>query len=311
MGKLCVSLFGKFSVKYGGVELPGFETMKVQELFCYLLLYRARPHPRENIADLLWGDNSTSQAKRYLSKALWQLQAALAQATQDNPFLVVEPDWIQLNTQADLWLDVADFEQTYHLVKEVPGDALDARRIQDLNRAVQWYGGDLLEGWYQDWCLCERERLQFIYMSMLDKLIRFCEAHGEYETGRIYGYKILRYDRAREQTHRQLMRLYCLAGDRTGALRQFQQCRKILKEELDVGPSRRTQELYEKIRADTPIQQLTPSSRSFPQLGPISSDARLLRLVNQMKQLRTEMESVELDLQSYIKSAEVTPTQKG
>jgi len=40
-----------------------------------------------------------------------------------------------------------------------------------LQEAVRLSYADLLEGWYQDWCLYERERLQNIYLLILDKLM--------------------------------------------------------------------------------------------------------------------------------------------
>lgn len=40
-------------------------------------------------------------------------------------------------------------------------------------------------------------------------------------------------------------------GKRDHALKQFQKCTKILKRELDVGPSTSTVDLYRKIRDDT------------------------------------------------------------
>jgi len=46
------------------------------------------------------------------------------------------------------------------------------------------------------------------------------------------------------------MRLQYLAGDRAGAVRQFQRCVAALQEELGIRPSRRTREVYEKICAD-------------------------------------------------------------
>jgi hypothetical protein len=46
------------------------------------------------------------------------------------------------------------------------------------------------------------------------------------------------------------MRLRYLAGDRTGALRQFERCAAALDSELDVLPSRATVHLYEQIRGD-------------------------------------------------------------
>jgi two-component SAPR family response regulator len=93
---------------------------------------------------------------------------------------------------------------------------------------VALYHGDLLEDWFQDWCLYERERLQNIYLAALDKLMDYCEASRDYDAGLAYGTRILRHDLARERTHRRLMRLYYLAGDRTSALRQYDRCVQIL-----------------------------------------------------------------------------------
>jgi DNA-binding SARP family transcriptional activator len=246
-----IALFGKFRVRCAGKDLTGFEQARVQELFCYLLLHRGRHHSREMLASLLWGDQPTPQARRYLSKALWQLQVSLSQAVLDHQELLnVDLDWLYLNPQAGVWLDVAIFEQAYQQVRDLPGGSLTCEDFASLQKVVDLYTGDLLEGWFHDWCLCERERLQHIYLVMLEKLMRYCEAHRHYEAGQQYGYWILRVDRAREQTHRQLMRLFYLAGDRTAALRQYRQCCAVLHQELDVQVSSRTQQLYQQICAD-------------------------------------------------------------
>jgi DNA-binding SARP family transcriptional activator len=46
------------------------------------------------------------------------------------------------------------------------------------------------------------------------------------------------------------MRLAYLAGDRTGALRQYERCFQALEEELSVRPGRRTEELHQQILDD-------------------------------------------------------------
>jgi DNA-binding SARP family transcriptional activator len=166
--------------------------------------------------------------------------------------LSVEPEWVQLNPEADFWLDVMVLEQAFAGVQGVPGNALDEQGAQALQRAVALYRGDLLEGWYQDWCLYERERLQHMYLAMLDKLMGYCEARRQYEAGLAYGTQMLRYVRARERTHRRLMRLHYLNQDRTAALRQFERCVAALREELDVEPAQRTIALCQQIRSDRP-----------------------------------------------------------
>lgn len=249
MSTLYVRLFGRISLQRDGQEVHGIEAQKVQELFSYLLLHRDRIHSREVLAGLLWGDLPTAQSKKSLRQTLWHLQAALDEhtTTAATSTLRIEPDWIQINPDADISLDVAIFEQTFANTQKIPGGQLDTRSVWALQEAVSLYRGDLLEGWYHDWCLFERERLQNAYLAVLDKLMAWCEVHGAYEAGLEYGNRILRVDRARERTHRRLMRLYYLADDRAAALRQYERCITALKEELQVGPARRTVELYRHI----------------------------------------------------------------
>jgi DNA-binding SARP family transcriptional activator len=264
MPTLRIYLFGKFCVRRNEQVLDGFDARKLQEFFCYLLLHRDHSLPRETLASLLWPDTTTTQSKKNLRQALWQLHSALGshnEPVKDRIFLV-ESDWVQLNSQADLWLDVAVFEQAYHLVQKTPGLELDGSQAQLLQDTVQLYQGPLLEGWYQDWCILERERLQSMYLAMLDKLMSYYEAHDDYETSLLYGMHIMCYDRARERTHRRMMRLYYLTGDRAEALRQYERCAGALEEELGVSPSKSTIAIYRQIQADQldePEHTLTPT----------------------------------------------------
>ena len=115
MSILRISLFGKFEVYWGQQVLTGLEARRVQELFCYLLLHRRDVHCRETLAGLLWGDSSAAQAKKYLRQALWQLQTALNchPNPSESQVLLVDSEWVQLNTGANFQLDVAVFEQAF------------------------------------------------------------------------------------------------------------------------------------------------------------------------------------------------------
>jgi DNA-binding SARP family transcriptional activator len=262
MSQLRISLFGRFCVQCDDQLAEGFEIQKVQELFCYLLLHRDRPHPREKLADLLWSSSSSAQAKKYLRQTLWQLQSMLEQAgPAGKTVLLVESDWLQVNEAAELWVDATEFERAFARVKGRRGGEMDSAQARTIRRAVRSYQGDLLENWYQDWCIFERERLQNIYLSLLDKLMGYCEARADYDSGISYGFEILRNDPARERTHRRLMRLHYLSGDRTGALRQYQRCAVILAKELDIEPAARTKILYQQIQGDHPLAP-RPASRA-------------------------------------------------
>ena len=252
MSGLNVSLFGRLDICIGDRSIATLEKVKVQELLCYLLLHRHRIHTRESLAALLWQDASPEQARCYLRKALWQLQSALLaeDSLANHQLLTVEKVWIGINPVNGLWLDVAVVEEAYESCEGIRGDRLNEEQVCHLKQAADVYKGDLLEGWYDDWCMYERERLQRMYLIILDKLVENCIACGEYEMGLSFGLRILEYDIAHERTHRHLMRLYYLAGDRTKSLRQFEKCETLLQKELGVTPSRRTMALYDEIQAE-------------------------------------------------------------
>lgn len=260
MNTIKIYLLGKFSIEVDDQSINKIEPRKAEELLVYLLLNRDQPHSRERLADLLWGETSQDQANNYLRKALWQLQSALDDAgLGQQGLLLVDGEWLQINPQMEVWLDVAIVEAAFKTSQGMVGRELEKGQAQGIQYAVEIYRGDLLDGWYQDWCLYERERLQHLYLAMLDKLMDYCEVHEDYEDGLMLGARVLQYDRARERTYRRLMRLYYLAGDRTSALRQYRKCMTILQEELDVKPAESTRLLYEKIRADNLDSQASPN----------------------------------------------------
>jgi DNA-binding SARP family transcriptional activator len=246
MGVLQIALFGRFQMQSEEGVFANL-TGKAQQVFAYLLLHRDSSHHREALGDLFWRESST--ARKCLRQALWKLQAAVKAAKGPANLLLRETHWVRLNPDADLWIDVAAFEQILATVPEVPGTKLDESVVQSLETAVRLYQGDLLEGYYQDWCLRQRRRLRGAYLNVLDQLVDYYVGQHDYTSALAYANRALALEPAREHTHQQLMRLYALAGDRTAALRQYEHCAALLEKELAVAPAEGTRDLYEQIRS--------------------------------------------------------------
>ena len=249
---LRVTLFGKFHARAETQDITPTLGAKMQELLAYLLINRSRLHTREALADALWPEAAPDRSQKYLRQTLWQLQSALDKEVEAGHESIVglEPGWIHLNPETAVWSDIEVFEQAFMLVRSVPGHDLTVQQAQVVSEAVELYQGDLLADWYSDWCVYERERLQSVYFTLLDKLMDHCLTQHQYEDGLAYGMVILRYEPTREPTHQRLMRLYYLNGNRPAALRQYERCRAVLDKEFQVKPVRTTNELYEQIRAD-------------------------------------------------------------
>ena len=247
-------LFGRFQARRAMGEWIQLDGRKMQEILSYLLLFRQRPHQREVLAGTLWGSSSRPRSRKNLRQSLWQLQdnrhALDVSGPDETPLLLVGKEWIQVN-ETGIWLDVAEVESAFERVRQTPGERLSVEEAASVSKAVDLYRGELLEGWQEEWCVFERERLRAINLTMLEKLLGYCEATGRFEEGLSYGERLLRHDRAHERAHWRMMRLSYLSGDRTGALRQFERCRSALEEELGVAPGRLTRMLYDQIRADS------------------------------------------------------------
>lgn len=284
--RLQIRMFGKLSLEPEAGNPLEFESRKAQELLCYLLINRSRPYTRETLAEIIWGETTPERAKKYLRQALWQIQSPLSTNAGEHsvPLILADAEWVQINPEADYWLDVAEFEEVYLSVRGQQGKELEAEAYQTLKKTVTLYQGNILEGWYEDWCLFERERFQNMYLTMLDKLMSYCEAHYAYEEALDFGEIILRYDIARERTHRRMVRIYYMAGERTAALRQYERCVTTLQEELGVKPAQKTVELYEQICQDYPknIEQTPLPNTGKPSNG---SDSHLLQRLQELEKI--------------------------
>jgi DNA-binding SARP family transcriptional activator len=303
MSSLKVSLFGKFSFANGENESYPVRAHKVQELFVYLLVFRNHPQPRETLSETLWSDQPTIISRKNLRQTLWLLQSLFKEVkNSSSPELLIDDNWIHLCIPTGFWLDIAEFEMVFDLVNPRRAGELCEDDFKTMQSAVNLYKGDLLEGWYQDWCIFERERFQTMYLILLDKLVQYCEIHENYDAGLAYGWQILRQDQAYERAHRQMMRLYYLSGDRTQAIHQYQRCTNALRTQLGVEPSEKTRQLYEQIRLDS----FKPSGLAPARKTSEKEDAKfaIADLFNRLNQFAATLKRMEMQVEEEITALE-------
>ncbi len=299
MSNITVTLFGKFKIGREDRKMGEIRSRKAQELLSYLLLHRQHPQPREALSELLWQGQPADKSKKYLRQVLWLLQSTLGHIHGSfDHVLLTDIDWVQINPSANLSVDVDKFERTYNLIKDKQVHELDQADFKSIKKAVHLYNGSFLEGWYQEWCVIERERLEIMYLMLLDKLVQRCELQNDYGAGLVYGMEILRHDRAYEHAHRQMMRLYYLSGNRVQALHQFEHCVAALQSELDVGPSEETRRLYEQIRSDTYKPSHQAGKDPFAETG--GSDQVLIDVLQRLTSFSDELTTIQLGIQREI-----------
>lgn len=299
MGIVRISLFGQLRIELGEQVESDLGSHKAQELLCYLALHPHQPQSREALVETLWSDGSPAQSRKQLRQALWHLQSALSACTgASGALLLVDPKWIAINPAAELWVDACEFERVYDQVRLTPGADLGEECVCQMQHVVGLYRGDLLEGWYQDWCLLARERLQNMYLSLLDQLIGYCLAHAAYSDALEYGECVLRIDPAHERTHQHLMRLHFKNGDRVAALRQYERCAAALRRELDVDPSEDTQALLHLIRtsADGAPVQVVPSASN--------ATVPVHEAIDNLRHLHAALSAMQSQVQQHLQALE-------
>jgi len=236
MPALQLCLLGDFQLDYQGRPVTAVDTPRLQSLLAYLVLQRAAPQARDQIAFQFWPDSSEKRARANLRALLYRLRQNLPTAER---FLSITDKTIQWQPDASCRVDVAEFERAVEQASTIAG----------LKEAVALYRGDLLPNCYDDWILSVRERLRHTFLDLLINLVNALEKQQAYDSAIRYAQPLLQCDLLREESYRCLMRLHALSDDRASALRIYQECVTVLRQELDVAPSALTEELYEQIRA--------------------------------------------------------------
>ncbi|HEX2172053.1 MAG TPA: AAA family ATPase [Dehalococcoidia bacterium] len=248
---LRIRLLGGLELSLAGRPLAPPATQKAQSLLAYLLTFPTT-QTRERLSDLFWPESPEELARRSLRTALWRVRRALTDVP--GPELIVATDQvIRVNPDAHYELDTRELEDA----TAVGADA------GALRRATALYRGDFLDGFYDDWCVAKREYFRERYLGALATLARLLLERGELAEAQKYAQTLVAQDPLREDGHRLLMEAHDRAGNRAAALRQFEQVRQILRDEVGVEPAPETRALLEQIRGRGPAPP-TAASRPHP-----------------------------------------------
>lgn len=251
MSTLSITLLQGFRVTHSDGDAAVKFTRQAQALLAYLLLERRGNHSRKRLLGLFWGDLDEDRARRCLRTSLWRLRRALEpDPIPSGTYLVTtDANEVGFNWESDYWLDVEVFRDRLSTAVAQPAETLGPVAVQELEETVQLYDGELMDGFYDDWVVVERERLAHLYVDGLHLLMHYHKQQGDYERSLHYGRLILEQDGLREDVHREMIRLYMANGQRALALRHYELCRDSLLAELQVPPMQETQALLDLILA--------------------------------------------------------------
>ncbi|HKZ68936.1 MAG TPA: BTAD domain-containing putative transcriptional regulator, partial [Anaerolineales bacterium] len=237
---LHIRLFGHLNISNNlGAPVPALRP-RAQRLLAYLLLNRRSLLPRDNVAFVLWPDETEKAALGTFRRALSDLRASLPKS-EKHEWIIAARGGLRWNLDSPYWLDIEVFEKS---VRE-PG-------VAALNEVVALYTGDLLTEFDDEWVVIEREQLRQTQFSALRRLAAHYRTLAEYDPALKLARQAVALDPFSESASRDLITILYEAGDRASALAEYEHLRQRLRDELDVEPMAETQALFTAITAGLP-----------------------------------------------------------
>ena len=167
-------------------------------MLAYLAFNAGVTHRREKLASLLWPEATETNARSYLRQALWRIRKSLQSSSLNwDDYTQISDISVTFDDQSDYWLDADLLLET-----------LEARPVEELIETVRLYQGELLPGFYDEWVVLERDRLQAAYHQKMNLLLERLIQAGQWDEALEWGEQWIRLGYSPEPAFRHLMQAH-------------------------------------------------------------------------------------------------------
>lgn len=249
-----IRLFGPVAVERaaGGLSGSALGPARVRLLLAFLATARGSVVTRDTLIGRLWEQEPPSDPSRALSTLVSRLRSALG------------PDASAIRSAGD----------GYQLECDTDLDELDRRVAAGaFDDAVRLLACGYLRGEATtEWVEARRDEFARWRIDLLVQSGRSLLSAGDHDRASARFAEAIAGEPLREDGHRGLMEALAQSGRNAEALRAYEHCRRVLRENLGVAPSAETQALYGGIlggprRSRAPAPRLLPGDGELPFLG--------------------------------------------
>jgi DNA-binding SARP family transcriptional activator len=222
-------------------------------LFAYLAAQKGRPVPRDELAELLWGDELPATWEKALRVLMTKLRTLLSECGIDGASALTSAfGCYQLTLPDGAWIDVhaaatgAEQAEAALAAGDLDGARARASTAAELARRVFLPGED------SPWVEEQRRDLRDVLVRALECLRDAALAGGQFGDAVRHAAEITELEPFRESSYRALMQAHAAAGDPAEALRVYERCRRFLADELGAYPSPESEAVYLELLRSSP-----------------------------------------------------------
>lgn len=235
--------FGPFRITRAGQPLgePNWRRNKAKALLKWFLLNPGDLFSVEQLGKLFWPESSGKVAASNLHVTLHYLRRVLepelAPSKSSSFICRNRHNYYWFDVKDAWWSDVSEVRSLFTRAKEAERTGDLAHAIEYSNALLSYYSlGFLPEDIYEDIFAPYRRQHEYAYTQLLSHLLQLLLQVERSDEALSCALHLLSVDPYNESAVRAMVHIYLRQGNTTGALRQLDDFRHSLQEELGIEP---------------------------------------------------------------------------
>jgi SARP family transcriptional regulator, regulator of embCAB operon len=220
-----------------------------RRLWAYLVLHRAQPVSRDDLAQAVWDDMVPDAWDSSLHALVSRLRRSLTPVESvDGPHVVGDPGRYELRLPSYTIVDFERARAALHRADVLMRSRSAAAALAETRVAVEIAARGFLPGESGAWVEGQRRLLRSVRLHALEYTVEAELLRGHADTAEREAEQLLALDPLRESAHRLLMRALAASGNASAVRRALLECRRVLAAE-SMKPSAATELLAAELTA--------------------------------------------------------------
>ena len=254
-----IKMLGRFAILVDGADIASqlSKSKKGLALLQYLILQEGASVPNQQLYEVLWPSESSSNPESALKTLISRMRVILSKYSEKlSRCIVTERGSYRFNTALDIDVDLYEFKRIQSVLSAKR--SVEEEDLPMYEMAVALFTGDLLSdgNGQESWASSLHIELHREYLKLVYRYLNELEHQERYEEITYVCRKALEIDSFDEKLHISLMNAMLKRGSINEALMQHRHATEIYYKYLGMQPTEGIQEFYKKIiSADKSLEE--------------------------------------------------------